>query len=138
MANVWYPAGKRAFARGEVAWKFSGGTPIRVLAIDASRYAFSSAHASLSDVAAASRVASAPLSLIDPSSEGVIDAQDVSIPFPPDAPSVEALIVYADTGTELTSPLLLYIDDAAGLPSVTGCPQMNVAWSDGVHRIARL
>ena len=34
-------------------------------------------------------------------------------------PSIEAIVIYADTGTESTSPLIAYIDTATGLESVS-------------------
>ncbi len=68
----------------------------------------------------------------------VFDAADVSITGISGAPSIEAVILFEDTGDAATSPLLAYIDTATGLPVAAGATQVDIAWSNGSDKIFKL
>lgn len=140
MSNAWYDEGLKQFALGNVAWKASGGSSVKALLVDTASYTFSAAHANLSDVAPGARVGTpVALTLIDAAAGGVLDANDVSFTGLTSPPTVEALILYKDTGVEATSSLLCYIDTAtSGLPTPAGVSQIDVAWNNGANRIARI
>ena len=42
--------------------------------------------------------------------------------------SIEAIVIYKDTGTEATSPLIAYIDTATGLPITPNGGDIIVTW----------
>jgi hypothetical protein len=136
----WYLAGLDAFARGEVAWKATGGSTIVAVLIDLDFYTASlSADTTLADIPALARIAvSPPLVLIDPANGGVLDANDISFTGLSSPPSGETLVLVHDTFVESTSTLLVYIDTATGLPTPVGVPQVNVAWDNGANKIARI
>ena len=138
--NAWYDEGLRQFGLGSVAWKTAGGSAIKALLIDTAAYTVDLAtDATLADIPAGARVGSpAAMVLIDAAAGGVLDANDLSITGLVGTPTVEALVVFHDTGVEGTSTLLLYIDDATGLPVPGGVAQVNVAWNNGANKIARL
>jgi hypothetical protein len=70
-------------------------------------------------------------------SAGVFDALDVV--FATVAGDVaEALVIYKDTGVAATSPLIVYIDVAAGLPVVPNGGNITVTWDNGADKIFRL
>lgn len=140
MANAWYDEGPKEFALGNIAWKASGGSSIKTLLVDTAAYTYSAAHANLSDIPGGARVGTpVALTLIDAAAGGVLDANDVSFTGLVSPPSVEAIVVYKDTGVEATSTLLCYIDQAtSGLPTPAGVSQVDVSWNNGADKIARL
>lgn len=144
MANAWYDAGLAAFGLGNVLWKASGGSTIKGILVDTASYTFSQSHDNLDDVPAAARVTNfggtaQTITLTDAAAGGVLDGTDVSFTGLSSAPSFEAIIVYKDTGVESTSTLLLYIDSAAsGLPTPASATQVDVVWSNGPNKIAKL
>ena len=140
MSNAWYDEGLKQFALGNIAWKASGGSTIKAILIDTAFYTYSAAHANLSDVAGGSRVGTAvALTLIDAAAGGVLDANDVSVTGLSSPPTVEAIILYKDTGVEATSTLLAYIDTAtSGLPTPAGVSQVDIAWNNGANKIGKL
>ena len=50
----------------------------------------------------------------------------------------EALLIYKDTGTEATSPLIAYIDTATGLPVTPNGGNITVTWDNGTNKIFKL
>ncbi len=137
MANALYDSGRNAFARGDILWKAAGGSTIKVILVDTALYTVNlSTHANLSDVAAGARVATATLTLIDPTA-GVCDANDVNYGNVTGA-SAEALVIYKDTGVEATSTLIAYIDTATGLPVTPGGGPISITWDNGANKIFKL
>jgi len=137
MANALFDAGRNAFARGDILWKATGGSTIKVVLIDTGAYTVNlSTHANLSDVAAGARIVTATLTLIDPSA-GVCDASDVNFGNVSGAQS-EALIIYKDTGVEATSTLIAYIDTATGLPVTPSGGPILITWDSGANKIFKL
>lgn len=140
MASGLYDAGRNAFARGDILWKSSGGSSIKALLVDAGSYSVDLAvHDNLDDIPGGARVGSAvALTLLDPAA-GVCDANDISFTGLSSPPTVEAIVLYKDTGVESTSTLIAYIDSAtSGLPTPAGVSQVDVAWSNGANRIFKL
>lgn len=139
MANALYDAGRNAFARGDILWKASGGSTIKALLVDTSSYTVNlSTHDNLDDIPGGARVGTAvALTLIDPAA-GVCDANDISFTSLSSPPTVEALVLYKDTGVESTSTLVAYIDTATGLPTPAGVTQIDVTWDSGANKIFKL
>jgi hypothetical protein len=52
--------------------------------------------------------------------------------------TVEALVLYKDTGTEATSPLILYLDTATGLPFTPNSGDVTISWDNGNSRIFKI
>ena len=50
----------------------------------------------------------------------------------------EALVIYKDTGTESTSPLIMYIDTATGLPVTPNGGDITVTWDNGTNKIFKV
>lgn len=137
MSNSLYDKGREAFAKGDINWKASGGDTIKVVLIDTADYTVDLAnHDFLDDVASGARVAFATLTLLDPT-DGVCDANDATFTSVTGDQS-EALIIYKDTGTESTSPLIAYIDAATGLPVTPNGGDIGVTWDNGANKIFKL
>lgn len=135
MTNSVYPKAKQ-LALG-AGLNLASGT-VKALLIDTAAYTYSAAHQYLSDVAGGARIGTAVTLASKSVTDGVFDAAYVSFTGLSGAPSIEAILVYVDTGSEASSPLVAYIDTASGLPIAAGATQVDVAWSNGTSRIFAL
>lgn len=68
---------------------------------------------------------------------GAADANDVTFTAISGA-SIEAIIIYKDTGVDTTSPLIAYIDTATGLPITPNGGDIIVTWDNGPNKIFKL
>lgn len=137
MANQLYRKGKQKFLQGQIAWELDD---IKCVLVDTGVYTpdlFNDEY--LSDIPYASRVAISPRISGMSAFNGVADADDVVIPNVTGS-TFEAIVIFKDTANELTSPLIVYIDDTdqITLPvSPTGAPVI-IRWSNTANRIFRL
>jgi hypothetical protein len=70
--------------------------------------------------------------------EGWLDCDDPVITGPTVADIIEAFVVVEDTGVEATSPVIVYADEAPGLPFVvqtTGAITVQLANSNGIAKL---
>jgi hypothetical protein len=67
---------------------------------------------------------------------GVADANDVTFTSTSGNPC-GAIVIFKDTGSTATSPLVAYIDSATGLPVTLG-GDVTVRWSSGASKIFKL
>lgn len=136
MANAMYDKGREAFGNAGINWT---SDTIRAMLIDTSNYTVDLATDDfLNDVPAGARVGT-PVTLTGKSNiAGVLDANDISFTGLSSAPSIEALILFKDTGNESTSQLIAYIDTAVGLPVPAGASQVNVTWDNGSNKIMKI
>jgi hypothetical protein len=125
MANVVQPSAKKLFMDGDIDLL---ADTIKVYLIDLSDYTYSTAHAFLSDIPAAARVASATLTT-KTTTGGVFDAADSTFPSVSGDIS-EALAIVKDTGTEATSPYITFIDSGVGgFPITPQGTQVLITWN---------
>jgi hypothetical protein len=135
MANALYPKAKQAALAAGL--NLAAGN-VKAQLIDMANYAYSASHQFFSDVPAGARVG-APVALTNKSvTNGVFDADDVTFAGLTSAPSIEALLIYVDTGVEGTSPLVLFVDTATGLPVAAGATGGTMAWDNGANKIFAL
>jgi hypothetical protein len=114
MANALYPLWKEQLLQFTTNNNLSAGT-VKVALIDTGTYTYSAAHQFFSSASAAS--IGTPQTIGSKTfTNGVFDGADVTFTAVT-GNSVEALIIYIDTGVAGTSPLVAYIDT-----SVTGLP----------------
>ena len=113
------------------------GDNIKAVLVDTALYAFSQAHEFLSDVPVGARVATSGNLTAKTATNGVADADDVTFAAVSGA-SIEAIVLYKDTGTATTSPLIAYIDTGTGLPVTPSGGDIIVSWDNGANRIFRL
>ncbi len=112
MTNVLYPKGKEKFLSGTINLP---SDTIKIGLIDTGVYTYNSANEFWSSASSALVGTAATLASKTVTS-GTFDANDVTFTAVTGS-SVEALIIYKDTGSAATSPLIAYIDVAAsGLP----------------------
>ena len=113
MANTLYDSARQGFLEAQINWLTD---TMKVLLVDAGAYTPNvSTHHFLADIQVSSRIAG-PVTLTSKTTTGgAADAADVTFTSVSGA-SIEMIIIYKDTGTEATSPLIAMIDTATGLP----------------------
>lgn len=121
MPNALYPKYKQKIANPGTLGTTSGDAvdladdTIKVALVDTGVYTYSGTHEYYSSVSSA--VVGTPQTLgSKTTTDGVFDAADVTFSSVT-GNSVEAFVIYKDTGTASTSPLIAFIDTvASGLP----------------------
>lgn len=69
---------------------------------------------------------------------GVFDAADVTFTAVTSGSTVKAVVLWKDTGTPSTSPLLVYIDTITGFPLATNGGDITITWDNGSYKIFSL
>ena len=134
MANSLYDKGREKFASAQINWLTDD---IRVVLVDTGAYTFSQAHEFLSDVPSAARISSVVALSGKALVSGACDANDVTFPAV-SGPSIEAIIIFKNGGSDATSPLLAFFDTATGLPITPNTGDIIANWDNGVNRIFKL
>lgn len=113
MANTLFDAARQRFLEGQFNWLTD---TIKVILVDTGAYTPQTAiHQYLADIPLSARIAG-PVTLTSKATVGgAADGADVTFTSV-SGPTIEAIVIYRDTGTEATSPLIAYIDTATGLP----------------------
>jgi hypothetical protein len=135
MPNALYPKAKEAALAAGL--NLAAGT-VRAQLVDTAAYTYSAAHEFLSDLPGGARIGAAATLASKTLTNGVFDAADATYSGLSAAPTIEAIVIYVDTGTEGTSRLVAYIDTATGLPIASGATGGTVAWDNGANRIFAL
>lgn len=123
-----YPSAKQAFLSSAINWL---SDPVICVLISTGNYTYSSAHASLADVPMAARIAASGTLANRTALLGVADADDVTFgtTF---GNVINAVILCSNTGTDISSPLIAYLDQAlSGLPLNPNGNPITVVWSNG-------
>ena len=135
MANTLYDAARQRFLEAQINWMTD---TVKVLLVDTGAYTPQTAiHQYLSDISGSARIAG-PVTLTSKTTTGgAADAADVTFTSVT-GPSIEAIVIYIDTGTESTSPLVAFIDTATGLPITPNGGDIIVTWDNGVNKIFKV
>jgi hypothetical protein len=125
VANAWYPKHKEALLQASANSALTG--TLRVALVDTGTYTYSAAHeflSSLSGVVGTAQVIGSKTYV-----NGVLDGADVTFTAVTGA-TVEALVLYIDTGVAGTSRLVAYIDTGVtGLPVTPNGGDITVTWN---------
>lgn len=124
MANAIYPISKNLFWNAGI--NFSSDT-IKAALLDTGTYTYSAAHDFFNDVTG---VVGTPGALASKTfTLGVFDAADLTFTAVSGA-SCEAILIYKDTGTSSTSPLIAFIDTGVtGLPVTPNGSNITIQWN---------
>ena len=109
MANAVYPIGKKAILDGDI--DFLSDT-IKIQLCD-SAYTYSASHNAFDDIGAGGRVGTSAALASKTTTGGAFDAADVTFTALT-GDTVVSWVLYKDTGTESTSPLIAYFDTVSG------------------------
>ena len=88
----------------------------------------------LDDIAVGARVATSGNFANKTGVGGTADADDVTWTSVSGA-SCESIDIYKDTGSAATSPLMVFIDTATGLPVTPGGGDIIAVWDSGANKI---
>ena len=134
MANAIYPLCKEALLSAGI--NFTSDT-IKAALIDTGTYTYSAAHQYWSSASAALVGTAATLGTKTVTT-GTFDAAHVTYTAVSGS-SVEAIIIYKDTGVAATSPLISYLDTGyTGLPVTPNGGDITIAWDSGTNKIFTL
>lgn len=126
MANAIYPKFKEAIMQSAANSNMSSGT-VKVALVDTGTYTYSAAHefySSLSGVVGTDQTIGSKTF-----TDGVFDGADVTFTAVSGA-TVEALVIYIDTGVAGTSRLVAYIDTGVtGLPVTPNGGDIGITWN---------
>jgi hypothetical protein len=126
MANAIYPLFKQALLDASSNVDLNDGT-VKVALVDANTYTYSAAHEFLSSLSGV--VGTAQTIANTTVTGGVFDGDNVTFTAVSGA-TVEALVIYIDTGVAGTSRLVAYIDTGqTGLPVTPNGGDITVTWS---------
>lgn len=134
MANSLYTKGKEKILAGNIDFT---NNAIKAIIVSSAYTANLTTHEFLSDVDANRLGADATLANKTVAT-GRLDADDVTWSAVTAGATAKAVILYKDTGTPATSPLLLYIDTITGWPLATSGGDITVQWDNGAYRIFSL
>lgn len=135
MSNALYDKGRQKFLEGDIHWL---ADTIKVVLVDLADYTPNLATDEfLSDIPTAAQVAISPALSNKTSTAGVADADNVVFTSVTGDQS-EALVIFKDTGTPSTSPLIAFIDSATGLPVTPNGGDIEVQWDNGANKIFKL
>ena len=135
MASALYDKARKAFADGDIDLL---NDTIKCVLIDAADYTVDLAnHDFLDDVPSGALVGTAQTLGSKTTTAGVFDAADVTFSSV-SGDQCEAILIYKDTGTEGTSPLIAYIDSATGLPVTPNGGDIQIQWDSGSNKIFKL
>lgn len=123
MASVVYPKAKESFLKADLDLD----SVIRAVLIDTGTYTYNAAHDNYDDLAGVVGTESGALAS-KTFTNGAFDAADITFTAVTGA-TVEAIVLFLDTGTASTDKLVAYIDSAsAGLPVTPNGGDITVTW----------
>jgi hypothetical protein len=127
MANALYPKWKEQLLQFTTNNNMSSGT-VKVALVDTGVYTYNSTDQFWS--AASSASVGTPQTIGSKTfTNGVFDGADVTFTAVTGS-SVEALVIWIDTGTASTSPLVAYIDTSVtGLPVTPNGGDITITWN---------
>lgn len=126
MANTLYPKYKEALLDASSNVDLNDGT-VKVALIDTGTYTYSAAHDFYDDL---SGVVGTPQTIANTTvTNGLLDGDNVTFTAL-SGDSVEALVIYIDTGVAGTSRLVAYIDTGVtGLPLTPNGGDVTITWN---------
>lgn len=134
MANAMYDKGVEKIMKGEIDLD---ADTIKVALVDTGTYTFSQTHEFYSSVSAG--VVGTPQAIanktVGSAGAKTFDGDNVTFSAVSGA-TVEAFVVYKDTGNPATSPLIAYFDTATGLPVTPNGGDINMAFNaSGIFKL---
>jgi hypothetical protein len=139
MANAIYDLARQAFLSQSPSIDMDTDNIKAVLVrTDGGHYTVDlAAHQFLSDIAGGDRISTSGNLTTKTILAGVFDADDVTFTAVTGA-QVGAIVLYKDTGTAGTSPLIAYIDTVTGFPYTPSGADATIVWPSGSTKIFKL
>ena len=135
MANTLYDYCRQRFLEAQINWMVD---TVKVILVSTSAYTPQTAvHQYLADIPVSARIAGPVTLTAKATTGGAADAADCTFTSVSGA-TINAIVIYKDTGTEATSPLIAYIDTATGLPITPNGGDIIVTWDNGTNKIFKV
>jgi len=134
MANALYAKGKEKMLSGAI--NFTSDT-IKV-ALVKNTYAQNLSTDEFLSTIASHVLGTSPTLVSKTVANGVFDAADVTWTAVTAGDTCEGVVIFKDTGSAATSPLLAYIDGITGFPLATNGGDVTVQWDNGTYKIFSL
>lgn len=132
--SVIYDKGRQKFLEGSINWLTNN---IKVCLVDNTYTPDVAADEFLSDIPGGSIVATSGNLTSKTTTAGSADAADVTLTAI-SGPTVSYAVVYKDTGSAATSPLIAFLDSGVGLPMTPNGGDIIIRWDDSTPKIFRL
>lgn len=129
-----YDKGRQKFLEGSIQWLSHN---IRVCLVDSTYVPDLAVDEFLSVIPGGSIVATTGNLASKTSVAGVADAADVTLTAIT-GPTVYYAVLYRDTGSAATSPLIALIDSGIGLPMTPNGGDIVIRWADDSNKIFKL
>ena len=124
MASVVYPKAKESFLKADLDLD----STIRAVLIDTGTYTYNAAHDNYDDLAGVVGTESGAFAS-KTFTNGVFDAADITFTAVSGS-TVEAVVIFLDTGTASTDKLVAFIDSASsGLPVTPNGGDIVISWN---------
>ena len=140
MANTLYDNAREFFATGQINW-VSTSTILKVNLVDTAAYTPNfTLNKWITDIPSGSIVGPTVAMATGATRKAVGGAcEGGNITFTSvTGPSIEAIIIWQDTGVAGASPLIAYIDTATGLPISPNGGDIIISWDTGPNKIFKL
>ena len=135
MANTLDDKARQRFLEAQIDWM---SHDIKVVLVDTGAYTPQTAvHEYYNDISGVAIIAGPVLLTGKSTAGGAANAADVTFTSVSGA-SIEAIVIYRDTGDPSTSPLIAYIDTATGLPITPNGGDIIVTWDRGTNKIFKV
>lgn len=133
--NTLFDKARQRFLEGNFNWN---SDTIKAVLVTSAYSLNATSHEYYADVTPAAVVAG-PVTLTSKATTGgAADAADITFTAVAAGVTVEAIVLYKDTGTGATSPLIAYLGNATGLPITGNGGDIIVVWDNGVNKIFRV
>lgn len=134
--NTLYDKARQRFLEGNINWNTD---TIKAMLVTNAYTLNASVHEYFNDVTSGAIVSGATVTLTGKSTTGgAADAADVTFTAVAAGTVVDAIILWKDTGTPSTSPLLAYLGNATGLPITGNGGDIIIVWDNGVNKVFRV
>lgn len=134
MANAMYGKGRQHFANADISW---GSDNIKFVFASTTYTPSINVDEFKSDIAGGAIVATSGNLASKTNVLGTVDAADVTVTAVSGS-QISYVVIYKDTGTGSTSPLILLIDTATNLPVTPNGGDITVQWDNGSNKIFTL
>lgn len=137
MANALYDHGRQAFAEGAINLPTDSITAVLVNIASGHYTVDLAAHQYLSSIVSGDRVAISSAFSSKSDTAGVFNAANVTFSAVTGS-AAGAIVIFKDTGTDTTSPLIAYMDTGTGLPVTPNGGDISITWDTGSNKIFKL
>jgi len=142
MANALYGLGRQAFLEADIDWTVG---VIRAVLVDTTGdgpgagYTVSiDVHNAYDDLGTNVVDTESAAFTTKTATLGTADADDITFTTVASPVTIEAIVIFLDTGTATTDLLIAYIDTATGLPVTANNGDITVTWDSGADKIFTL